>query len=502
MSSAEASSTVRDPLRRAARALPRARQATAARLAGPALWGLLALGAVALAAAYPTQPQYDSLYSLLWGREIAGGALPGFEAYRAPTQHPLLLAVSVVLGPLGDLGGRVLVGLCSLSVVALAMAAFRLGRTAAGVVCGVLAAALVLSRLNLWLLASIGFLDLPYVALVGWAAALEAERPRRGGAVWVLLALAGLLRPEAWLLAGAYAVWTGWPSGVRGVARAGALAAVAPLLWAAVDLVVTGSPVFSLTHTDALALELQRERPLSELPVLFVRLLEEVVKLPVLLAGLAGAAVAVRLRRRELAVPAALVVLTCLTYLVIATGGLPNVYRYLLNAGTGLVVLAAFAFTGWTLLPAASAWRLRWAAPALAALAAGAGWTALNTSPQRADRVLSNRVAQREDLREALTLPAAQRVRRCGPITVPNHKLVPEVRSLLGLPDGAVLARSDRSRPVQRTGLALILDRRIERLPRFDVFEVPRDDGERLQMPSPGFALLGGNRRFAIYGAC
>ena len=65
-----------------------------------------------------------------------------------------------------------------------------------------------------------------------------------------------------------------------------------------------------------------------------------------------------------------------------------------------------------------------------------------------------------------------------------------------------VLARSDRSRPVQRTGLALILDRRIERLPRFDVFEVPRDDGERLQMPPPGFALLGGNRRFAIYGAC
>ncbi|MCW3024357.1 MAG: hypothetical protein JWR30_3679, partial [Conexibacter sp.] len=32
-------------------------------------------------------------------------------------------------------------------------------------------------------------------------------RPRRGGIVWVLLACAGLLRPEAWLLIGLYFLW-------------------------------------------------------------------------------------------------------------------------------------------------------------------------------------------------------------------------------------------------------------------------------------------------------
>jgi hypothetical protein len=37
------------------------------------------------------------------------------------------------------------------------------------------------------------------VAFVVWAAVLEARRPRRGTAVLVLLGLAGLLRPEAWL---------------------------------------------------------------------------------------------------------------------------------------------------------------------------------------------------------------------------------------------------------------------------------------------------------------
>ena len=40
-----------------------------------------------------------------------------------------------------------------------------------------------------------------------WAAALEAARPRRGTVVFVLLACAGLLRPEAWLLTGLYFLW-------------------------------------------------------------------------------------------------------------------------------------------------------------------------------------------------------------------------------------------------------------------------------------------------------
>jgi hypothetical protein len=474
----------------------------AARIAGIAIWALLAAAALALALVFSTQPQYDSMYSLLWGREIADGQLPGFETYRGPTPHPLLLAVSVLLGPLGDTGGRIVVALCCLSVVALAIAAFRLGRVAAGVLGGALAAGLIATRLNLWLLASIGFLDVPYLALVGWAAALEAERPRRGGAVWVLLALAGLLRPEAWILAAIYALWIGWPGGLGGLVRAGANAAVAPALWMAVDLVVTGAPLFSLQHTDALALELQRERPLTEIPGLALGLLEEIVKLPVLLAAAGGGLAAVALRRRELAVPAVLVAATCGTYAIIATGGLPSVYRYLLNAGTGLVVLAAFGLAGWTQLPRSSPWRLCWAVPAIALLVAGGAWTAAKTNPGKARIVLQDRVDLRRDLRAALTSPAALDARRCGPISVPNHKLIPEVRSILSLPDGAVIARSQRSRAPQRTGLALVIDRRIERLPALDIYEVPHDGGAILQVPPPGFRLLGGNRSFAAYGAC
>ena len=47
------------------------------------------------------------------------------------------------------------------------------------------------------------------MALVVWAATLEATRPRRGVPVLVLLALAGMLRPEAWFLAAMYWVLGG-----------------------------------------------------------------------------------------------------------------------------------------------------------------------------------------------------------------------------------------------------------------------------------------------------
>ena len=494
--------------------LERQESSSAPRLAVPAaaaipatrwVWiAFAALSAVALiyALAYPTQPQYDSAYSLLWGREIADGVAPTVDSYRAPTEHPLLLGLSIALGPLGETGGRILVVICALSVVALAGAAYRLGRVAAGALAGAVAAGLIASRLNLWLLASIGFVDVVYIALVGWAAALEAERPRRGGIVWVLLALGGLLRPEAWLLAGLYAIWIGWPGQLRGVVRAALRAAPGPLLWMAVDLSLTGNPLFSLQHTDALALELQRERPLQDLPWLTLRQLEEIVKLPVLLAAGGGIVAAIAMRRRELVLPGVLCVTTIATYEVIAAGGLPGVYRYLLNAGTGMAILAAFGLAGWTRLPRSSPWRARWAAAGAALFALGAGWTATHTSFANADAILEQRVRLRDDLRDALSTRAALRARACGPISVPNHKLVPEVRALFDLPDGAVIARSDRSRAPRRRGAAVVVDRRIERLPWVNVHEVPRDGGALLQVPSAGFRLLGGNASFAVYGAC
>ena len=56
-------------------------------------------------------------------------------------------------------------------------------------------------------MARIQDIDIPYLALIVWAVALEIQRPGRGGVVWLLLLAAGLLRPEAWLLLGCYGLW-------------------------------------------------------------------------------------------------------------------------------------------------------------------------------------------------------------------------------------------------------------------------------------------------------
>ena len=41
---------------------------------------------------YPTYPNYDSYYSLLWGREVLDFQAPFFQGFRVPTEHPLAIA--------------------------------------------------------------------------------------------------------------------------------------------------------------------------------------------------------------------------------------------------------------------------------------------------------------------------------------------------------------------------------------------------------------------------
>ena len=83
-----------------------------------------------------------------------------------------------------------------------AWAIWRLGRAVFGVWPGLVAALLVVTNATLLLYTARAFPDLLFLALVFLAGALEAERRRRGAAVLALLAAAGLLRPEARLLAG------------------------------------------------------------------------------------------------------------------------------------------------------------------------------------------------------------------------------------------------------------------------------------------------------------
>src|SRR4051812_7011569 len=139
-------------------------------------FALLCVGALIGYLVYPTYPNYDSAYSLIWGRELVDGITPSFDAYRAPTEHPLAVAAGAVLSLLGDtVGPRTWLLLTVLAFCVLVAGVYRLGRAAFGPWVGVVAALLVLSRLDYAFLAARGYIDVPYLALVAWAAALETE---------------------------------------------------------------------------------------------------------------------------------------------------------------------------------------------------------------------------------------------------------------------------------------------------------------------------------------
>jgi len=205
-------------------------------------WPRILLVALALATlvgffVYPTYPNYDSLYSLIWGREILHGHTPSFTAYRAPTEHPLAVAFGAVMSLFGTSGDRLMIGATLASFVALVAGMYRLAAAAFTPLVGLVAAGLLLTRFDFAFLAVRGYIDIPYLALVVWAAALEAQRRRRGMPVFVLLALASLLRPEAWLLMGLYWLWFNLPRATPWATRAktAAIAAIGPVVWLIVD---------------------------------------------------------------------------------------------------------------------------------------------------------------------------------------------------------------------------------------------------------------------------
>src|SRR5271166_5058896 len=210
-------------------------------------FAVMCVGALVGYIVFPTYPTYDSFYALLWGRDLLHLHLPDFRVYRAPTEHPLAIAFGMFCSIFGQGGARLMVLGSIASFVAVVAGVYRMGRLCFGPVVGLVAGLLALSRFFVENLAAQGYLDISYVALIVWAIVLEVERPRRGTAVLLTLAAAGLLRPDAWALSALYWLWCSWRADNRTRLRYLALAAIAPLVWVGVDTVVTGNPLYSLS---------------------------------------------------------------------------------------------------------------------------------------------------------------------------------------------------------------------------------------------------------------
>jgi hypothetical protein len=479
-------------------------------------WARLAFAVMCVLAlvgyfAFPTYPTYDSFYALLWGRDLLHLHMPDFRVYRGPTEHPLAIAFGALCSIFGQGGARLMVLGSIASFVALVAGVYRLGRLCFGPVVGAVAGLLVLSRFFVENLAAQGYLDISYVALVVWATALEIERPRRGPVVFALLAAAGLLRPDAWVLSGIYWLWCAHPADNRTRMRYLGLAAIAPVLWIGVDAVVTGNPLYSLHSTSGLAAELGRTQGLSEVLSSTWAYAVRIDKLPVVLGSIAGGLIAIWLAPRRVLV--LLVVLASLLFVFVAEGaaGASVVDRYMIGAAVVMLVFCAVAVGGWSMLRPGTALRRVWMAGAALLVIYGGASAATTLSLTSLRTTLAYHEDFHEGLAAALHSPAVKaQLKRCPLLSLPNNKLIPDARWILGSTgQHDIVARSQASADVLKG--AHQLEHRIRRgsvavYPLgeavfveaiVDVGDDPRD-----QVPLAGFKRVYTSRYYAVYANC
>jgi hypothetical protein len=529
-----------------------------------ATWARLGFAALCAGAlvgyfAFPTYPTYDSFYALLWGRDLLHLHLPDFSVYRGPTEHPLAIAFGALCSIFGQGGARLMVLGSIASFVALTAGLYRLTRLCFGPLVAVLAALLTLTRLFDANLAAQGYLDLTYIALIVWATALEVERPRRGTPVFVLLALAGLLRPDAWVLGGVYWLWCVWPalraargkmsvgptSSDRGGVTVGrslgadrgeaverslqasrgraaapsprrllgylALVCTAPLLWVALDMIVTGDPLYSLHSTAVLAAELERTQGFTTVLAATWRYLVRIDKLPIVLGGLAGIVLGVWLTPRRARVPLAVLALLLLVYVAEGAAGASVIDRYMMGSAALLLPFCALAIGGWSLLRAGSVLRRVWMAGGAALLLYGAVAAVSVTSLSSARTTLAYHDDFHEGLAAALHAPAVRaELARCPLLSLPDNKLIPDARWILDTTGQSDIVARSEARADSEAGVDTLTDRiarasvavyplgaAVFQEAIVDVGDDPLD-----QVALPGFRRIYTSRYYAVYGNC
>jgi hypothetical protein len=440
---------------------------------------------------------YDTLYALIWGRDLAHGRTPDYDVTLAPTPHPLAEAVGGLASLLGTEGGyTVMLAAALLSFGALVWAVFRLGERCFSWPVGALAAFVVATREPFLSQGVRAYVDVPFLALVVIAAVLEAGRPRRGTPVLVLLALAGLLRPEAWLLAVAYWLYLVPRLDTTARIRLGALALAAPVLWALSDLAITGDPAHSLTATRDTAETLGRPRGVLKVPEIMPRRLGEILRWVPLIGGTAGFFAGLYLERRRSMIPAALCVLSGIGFVIIGLAGLSLLGRYLLLPAAMLAIFFGFASLWWLDLPRGPA-RRRWTIAGAVLLVAFFGSTATHQRDKleslRDGIQLRGRI--QDDLRDlARDQPSASLLERCGPIYVPNHRPVPVLAYYLDRdPDQIVSAQLERP----KRGVFVAPATEVVR----NKFVLDPRDPKKFQVPSrlPGFVRVAGDTSWNVF---
>ncbi|MDQ3934619.1 MAG: glycosyltransferase family 39 protein [Actinomycetota bacterium] len=450
---------------------------------------------------------YDASYAMLWGHELADGRMPDYDHPGSPTPHPLANLASVPVSLLGEGAWEAMVAITFVALGALVWGAYRLGSEIFSPPVGALFALILGTRPLLVNETLEAFVDVPFLALIVWGAVLEVRRPRRGMAVLLLVAAAGLLRPEGWLFAGAYGLYLMLGAGWRERLRVAGLVAIAPVVWALTDLAVEGDPLFSLHGTQRIAEEVFRPRGLENAVTALPEFLEAVLRTPLLVGGLAGIVLGMWLLYERSLIPAAITAVGMATFVALGIADLPLLSRYVLPSAIGLALFAALVLGG----PGHASGRLRtaWiAGGAVLAVLVALDVPATYDLIEQQRSLTGDRHALHDDLRElARAGPVRAAATACPPVVVEDARMLPHVAVALERDPTRVHRRGRRAprrgtflRPrnagvarLYQLGPARYVDRRLATARTF----------QRRQLGAPpGFREVALNESWAVYSSC
>lgn len=449
---------------------------------------------------------YDTLYALAWGGQLARGETPAYEVAIAPTPHPLVELLGTVLSPLSPHaveGVTVALGFGALAAcgwAVYALASLWFGRAA-----GAVAALVLLTRVPILSYGVRAYVDVPYLLLVLTAVLIEARRfaasrPPAGAPVLALLALAGLLRPEAWAFSGVYWLYVmlderrARKRQARALAGLTLLAASAPIVWIVSDVAITGDALWSLTNTRHTARTLDRVTGIANVPEYVPRRIGEILRPPVLAGAALGGVLSLSWLRRRAIAGALVGVLAVLVFVAVAAAGLPINTRYAFLTAAILCVFCGAGAFGWTRLPPGDRRRPWWIAAGAVVLVALVAFTPSQVrSAHREMGKLSNQQSIQGDLL-ALVDDGAVNL-RCGSIGVPNHAPVPLL---------ALYLEASPARIVNAQVGAISRGQYVDPASRFveDEYVLDPHDPHRPVTVPPGFVESSANRSWLIFKRC
>jgi hypothetical protein len=438
---------------------------------------------------------YDTLYALTWGGQLARTETPQYGIPIAPTPHPLVEVLGAISSPLGPRAIEDLtVALGFLALSACGWVVYRLGSVWFGRAAGAVAALILLTRVPVLSYGVRAYVDIPYLLLVLAAVLVESRRRRAGVPVLVLLALAGLLRPEAWVFSALYWLYLAPIRPRVELARLAMLAAAAPLVWVGSDWLVTGHPLWSLTNTRHTATMLDRVRGIGNVPQYIPRRIGEILRPPVLVGAALGGMLSLWCLPRRARLGAVAGVVTVVVFAAFAAAGLPINTRYAFLPAAILCVFCGAGVFGWTRLPREDTRRRWWMAAGALVLVALVAYTPsqYRTAHHELD-ALAHQQSIQDDLL-ALVKDGAI-TRRCEPVGVPNHAPIPLLALYLETSPRNV--RSAEVSPITSGTYVDPASREVEE----DYVLDPHDPHLPVTVP-PGFTEAHANRSWFVFEHC